>query len=445
MISGWDSRNTLQRPWRFVSIAAFLAAGILCMVPESGQAQSNPLKDLETKAQASPSSVDLQMSLGLAYLDSGRIEEARACFQRIGKLDRNDMRGSWGLALALMAEDKYEDAKSTCRAMTPRNGKEAQTCLGYVFIRNGRGTLAEEAFNKALASSPGYAPAQTGLGDTYLSQTRVDDAMAAYQKALSLDPKFGLALLGQGQAHLRKGDLASAALDLKQAVLALPGWASPYLHLGRALGDKPGAVEAFRTAILINPDFAEAFQALGQSLVQSGKSEEGIQALRKAVELEPKMGMAHFNLGLALWNLKRPDEADPELMKAVELIPNLPQAHETLGDIDKGRSRFEDAVVHYQEALRQAPGENRLNLKLGESNMGLGKNTLAWSYLDKAANNDPKCSLAYSLMARMACGRREFDRGQALIDKALAGDGKGVDSKQLRDLKSSCVSTISTP
>ena len=70
--------------------------------------------------------------------------------------------------------------------------------------------------------------------------------------------------------------------------------------LGRkgAPGDEVAA--AFRAAIRIRPDFAEAYNNLGLVLIQSGDDEAGIAALREAVRLAPAYAEARTNLGAAL-------------------------------------------------------------------------------------------------------------------------------------------------
>ena len=57
---------------------------------------------------------------------------------------------------------------------------------------------------------------------------------------------------------------------------------------------------AFREAIRLRPDFAEAHNNLGLVLIQSGDDAGGIAALREAVRLAPDYADAHANLGAAL-------------------------------------------------------------------------------------------------------------------------------------------------
>ena len=55
--------------------------------------------------------------------------------------------------------------------------------------------------------------------------------------------------------------------------------------LGRKDAEGDAVLAAFREAIRLRPDYAEAHNNLGLVLIQSGKDDEGIAALREAVRL----------------------------------------------------------------------------------------------------------------------------------------------------------------
>lgn len=419
--------------------AAFL---VLILGPWSGRAEAlpNPLKDLEAQAAADPDSADLQHALGLAYLDSGRVDEAKGCFQKEAKIHKNGSGAKLGLALCQIAAGKFDVAKATCRALPRSKLADRNVCLGYVFMAFGRASLAEDSFRDILKADPDSGPALAGLGDALWMQQKADQALEAYHKAIQADPNNGRALLGRAQIRLRQGNASQAVSDLEQAVRSLQGWATPYLHLGRARGPSPQGVEALRTAVAVNPGFGEAWQDLGQMLVDIGSTEEGVSALKRAVEIDPRQALAHQALGLVLLKLQRFLESRSALAQAVSLLGTLPRSHEGLGDIEAEQKGFDKAIGHYKDASNLVPGEIRLLLKLGDMHYRLGKYTLASSYLDKVLAQDPRNSLAHHLLGRILCERREFEPGRSHLDQALQGDGKGIDRKVVQALKDACVS-----
>ena len=58
------------------------------------------------------------------------------------------------------------------------------------------------------------------------------------------------------------------------------------------------AMEAFKQAIRIEPDYAEAYNNLGKTYVELGMYREAIEACKQAIRIKPGFAMAHYGLGL---------------------------------------------------------------------------------------------------------------------------------------------------
>ena len=59
------------------------------------------------------------------------------------------------------------------------------------------------------------------------------------------------------------------------------------------------AIECFRKAIDIKPDFAEAYYQMGMAYGMSNQSYEAIECFRKAIDIKPGFAEAHYNMGVA--------------------------------------------------------------------------------------------------------------------------------------------------
>jgi len=131
--------------------------------------------------------------------------------------------------------------------------------LGIVFLHYlGKPVEAQAEFQKALELDPSYAEAETNLGIALAQQGRWTDAIAAYTKALTM-PVYPTP------------EIAYANL----------GWA--YLNLDRL----KEAEEAYRTAIQLQPKFAQAYYFLGVVLERQGQRNEAKTAFRAARDLDP--------------------------------------------------------------------------------------------------------------------------------------------------------------
>ena len=109
------------------------------------------------------------------------------------------------------------------------------------------------------------------------------------------------------------------------------------------------AIQAYRQALALNPDLADAHLNLGRLLHESGRPADLASAekhYRRALALRPGDATAAFNLGVALQDLKRPHDAVEAYEKALALDARLPDAHFNLAVIYEELGRKKAAIRH---------------------------------------------------------------------------------------------------
>ena len=97
-------------------------------------------------------------------------------------------------------------------------------------------------------------------------------------------------------------------------------------------GDLKGAEAAFRKAIEQEPNFAQAYIALANTLNDQGKPQQAIAQYNKAISFDPKDSRAYLNLGLTLAKLNQLEAAIAQYKKALSLDPNYADVHYNLGN-----------------------------------------------------------------------------------------------------------------
>jgi TolB-like protein len=126
--------------------------------------------------------------------------------------------------------------------------------------------LAMESFEAALAIQPDYAMAYAGLADAH--------ALLPFYGAEPSSPSF-----------------ARARAAAEQAIGLDPSLAEPHATLGLVRRsydlDWSGAEQSFRRAIELQPNYATAYQWLGQILSLQGGTEEATAVLATAMDLDP--------------------------------------------------------------------------------------------------------------------------------------------------------------
>jgi Tfp pilus assembly protein PilF len=95
--------------------------------------------------------------------------------------------------------------------------------------------------------------------------------------------------------------------------------AQDYFKLGllqAGEGQDADAAEAFRKALAIKPQWAEAHSLLGSALGRAGDDRAAEEELRKAVKLQPDYAEGYYALGVFLKERHRDQEAQEAFNKA---------------------------------------------------------------------------------------------------------------------------------
>jgi len=116
--------------------------------------------------------------------------------------------------------------------------------------------------------------------------------------------------------------------------------------------DPDRALDAYRRAIELAPDHADAHLNLGRMLHEAGRVNEAESHYRRALEARPGDATAAYNLGVALEDLRRPHLAAAAYERALAADPECADAHFNL-------ARLWERLGHRDKALRhlQAYGE----------------------------------------------------------------------------------------
>jgi len=109
----------------------------------------------------------------------------------------------------------------------------------------------------------------------------------------------------------------------------------------------PGLVVACQVSLVL---------CLALTRQQIGHWKDGEALFRWAVAVTEKNPMAHNNLGNALYRKGRIDEAIRHYQEAIRLKPDYADAHNNLGVVLYKKGQVEEAIRQFQEALKLKPG-----------------------------------------------------------------------------------------
>jgi tetratricopeptide (TPR) repeat protein len=169
---------------------------------------------------------------------------------------------------------------------------------------------------------PDHAPAAPRLNRLQRSNAGRRNRIKAVPLPSSIASLFAEAVRRQQCGHL------AAALALYDEILSRKDdLAEVHCNRGVALarlGRFSDAEKAYRQAIGISPEFADAYNNLGNALCEQKEQDRLIEAeaaYRRAVELNPKLANAYSNLSATLKELGRLADAHRAAEEAVRLEP----------------------------------------------------------------------------------------------------------------------------
>ncbi|WP_223788285.1 tetratricopeptide repeat-containing sulfotransferase family protein [Marinicella meishanensis] len=243
-----------------------------------------------------------------------------------------------------------------------------------------------------LTAQPHDEASQVQLRELYIGENDVEKAMPLLQTMASTDSAEGL--VSASILALIQQDLTAAVSLAEQALQRQGDLATAYNHLGRALqnsGQSGKAIKSFKTAIRLDPYYAQAWHNLGHTRRALGVMDEAVSHYQKAIEcqggyqsawynwaitqsvmeqhegalktfdqllkINPQHTLAWVNQGLAWHVLGQLEKAIECYDRAMDLDPDLAMVYSYKGVLLNEMQQSEQAIRCLQHALSLDPNE----------------------------------------------------------------------------------------
>lgn len=278
------------------------------------------LRDEKTREKAAEARIDTLLQLGdIAFKSDDRAEGVRRLREAAGEAPSERTRGAWfvlGDALLQMGDPKAAEETFT-RVAEALDGKEAWYLVAKARDRRSDLAGARAALLRALDADPRFAAATYTLANNALVQGDLDEAERWARATLAAAPgdrrtALIVADIGLKRATASKPPAAKEGERAKPAISRRERAERYFALAEQAYAQKrwEGAIAALEGAVEVDPSFAPGWESLGR-LRHKIRAPGALEALREAVRLEP------LRTG-ALETLARFEVEDGVLFTAVE-------------------------------------------------------------------------------------------------------------------------------
>ena len=274
---------------------------------------------------------------------------------------------------------------------------------------------AAAAYRRALELRGDCAAVYNNLGNMSTSMGRLDEAAGYFRKALEIDPNFAPAHNNLGLALKGQGKWSEADQQFRDAIRFGPELAPPYNNLGeiRAFtGVLDEAIAEYRHALRLDPEFGRAEYMLGVALAARGRLDEANDRDQRAVRDDPVRAEAQKKTRLMAVN-----QGIINYRRALGIDPNATLSRASLGLTPGDADRLNEAVGHYETAVRIEPWLWMAHAARGQALLALGRFREAAAATRRCLGRLPQ---GHELRANVLAQLRRCERLTALQDRLSA-------------------------
>jgi tetratricopeptide (TPR) repeat protein len=295
------------------------------------------LKELKKAVALDPRSAAAHQLLGQAYLLQGSYEsisEARAELVQAIAIDPNLIWARFYLARIYLDLNQPRKAKEQLEAaITIRPSvPHLLSLLGEANRQLGNPDLAIDQNRKALAADPSFFVAHYYLGLAYLDLKKEDEALSELEEAAKSGYPAADIYLTLGKVYFQKGNTERALWLFQKAAAAAPVQLEPHLRLAQAYRSQRQHEMALKELSLAVPEGqrllsnvyyqqlqVEVFFERGLIHQEKKADKQAIEAYTSALELNPLLGPAHRQLAEVLLKQGKYERAAEHAARAEEL------------------------------------------------------------------------------------------------------------------------------
>jgi len=301
---------------------------------------------LESGLKIAPQRADLHAALGESYFMSGKTERAIDEFKALIALDPS-ARSYTFMGLSYRHLGRFDEALKYFDEGLKLDPQSA-SCLfniGFIEERQGNYARADDLFQKALHSNPDYSEALLELANLRVKDKKFVEAAELLRRyvKVSRDPSTGYYKLAMVERSLHQTEAAQRDLNVFQTLSKnSSGGPYPYQHLFDYLDNRAKLSSQARTQL----DVAE---------------------LNEQIQKHPGQTQDLYLLAETYLKLGKPNLARDTVAQLDQLSAGDYRTQTGVGVLLARYHLYDDAIQHFQSALRANPESDDVKFDLADA------------------------------------------------------------------------------
>jgi tetratricopeptide (TPR) repeat protein len=328
---------------------------------------------LRQAVAAHPKDADLHFAYGRMLLDANELEQARAQFAEVVKLEPDNIDGLYSLALLELETRQFKSGEQHLKQLLELNERQQNVYyyLGYAAREQGDDEAALEWYSK-VESGDYWNQSQLSIAAILIRQDKLDEMQDHMQTLRQKNPDQSVQLyILEGQV-LSDAGLQQSAYDLYTTALTTSPDNEDLLYAraltAEKLGDLVAAEQDMRRILANDPDNVRTQNALGYTLAdKTTRYEEALVYITSAYEKTPDDPAVIDSMGWVQYRLGNLDIARQYLQQAWEMTSDSEiGAH--LGEVMWQQGDYEAARKVWEQASETSPDNTVLQETLKRFN-----------------------------------------------------------------------------
>lgn len=395
---------------------------------------------LESGLKIAPRRADLHAALGESYFMSGKTERAIEEFQKLIELDPSARSYSF-MGLSYRHLGRFDEAWKYFEEGLKRD-PHCAPCLfnvGFIEERQGNVARADKLFQQALSANPDFSDALLEMANLRMKDKKFAEAadLLRHYVKVSHDPASGYYKLAMVERSMHQ--IAAAQRDLS-VFQTLSKDAStgpyPYQHLFDYLDNRSKLSSRERNQLDIaevaermkkHPGQPQDFYMLAESYLKLGKKDEALQTIAQLDQISANDYRTQTGVGVLLAGYHLYDDAIRHFQAALKANPDSDDVKYDLADTYFRKGIYSEALDSAQKISANAQKDDAYLALLGDIYAHLGDAVKSVQIFRDAIDRNPDNDQYYLSLSLVQLRAEDIAGAEQTLKKGLAripGSGK---------------------